>query len=54
MALGFFALAGTVSAQTTPLAAIRDSNTQVKAVLDANNGSKMDANKDAQLKSIIG
>jgi ABC-type transporter MlaC component len=34
--------------------AIRDSNTKVKAVLDANKGKKLDAAVEEQLKAIIG
>jgi len=47
-----FVLGGTVFA-AAPLEAIRDSNTKVKAILDANKGKKLDAATEGNLRAII-
>ena len=49
---GLCVFSATAAAQATPLAAIRDSNSRVKAILDSNNG-KMSSATEARLKAII-
>lgn len=49
---GLCVFSATAAAQATPLAAIRDSNSRVKTILDSNNG-KMSSVTEARLKAII-